>query len=147
MLMNLLGEDLHELKRHFRGDYTSEIQTSINSNESNESCESNESNSSDNIEQKCYGMPIDVVKKITKQLLTAVYILHKKKIIHIEAGLRTYDKYSPFPEELNRKMISQIADIHICPTIIAVENLKREKLSKTILSKEILEYPDIPIIL
>ena len=42
---------------------------------------------------------------------------NKKKVIHIEAGLRTYDKYSPFPEELNRKMISQIADIHILSLI------------------------------
>ena len=57
---------------------------------------------------------------------------NKKKIIHIEAGLRTYDKYSPFPEELNRKMISQIADIHICPTIIAVENLKRENIIENV---------------
>ena len=57
---------------------------------------------------------------------------NKKKVIHIEAGLRTYDKYSPFPEELNRKMISQIADIHICPTIIAVENLKKENIRENV---------------
>jgi len=57
---------------------------------------------------------------------------NKKKVIHIEAGLRTYNKYSPFPEELNRKMISQIADIHICPTIIAVENLKKENIRENV---------------
>lgn len=47
-------------------------------------------------------------------------------IIHLEAGLRTNNKYSPFPEELNRRMISQIADIHLCPSIGCVENLKNE---------------------
>ena len=35
---------------------------------------------------------------------------------HVEAGLRTYDKYSPFPEEMNRKMISQIAELYFAPT-------------------------------
>lgn len=53
---------------------------------------------------------------------------HKKKIIHIEAGLRTYNKYSPYPEEINRKLISQIADIHICPTKIAMKNLENENI-------------------
>ena len=39
-----------------------------------------------------------------------------KKIIHLEAGLRTYDKNNPYPEESYRQMISRIADIHFCPT-------------------------------
>lgn len=53
---------------------------------------------------------------------------HKKKIIHLEAGLRTYNKYSPFPEEMNRKLISNIADIHLCPTDISVSNLNTENI-------------------
>ena len=53
---------------------------------------------------------------------------YHKKIIHIEAGLRTNNKYSPYPEEINRRLISQLADIHICPTKISVENLKNEKI-------------------
>jgi UDP-N-acetylglucosamine 2-epimerase (non-hydrolysing) len=57
---------------------------------------------------------------------------YKKNIIHIEAGLRTYNKYSPFPEELNRKMISQLADIHICPTEISVKNLYNENIKKNV---------------
>ena len=40
----------------------------------------------------------------------------KLKVVHLEAGLRTYNKYSPFPEEINRRLISQIANIHLCPT-------------------------------
>ncbi len=45
---------------------------------------------------------------------------------HIEAGLRTYDKYAPFPEEINRRCISAIADIHFAPTPRARENLIAE---------------------
>lgn len=50
----------------------------------------------------------------------------KLKVVHLEAGLRTYNKYSPYPEEMNRSLISKIADIHLCPTDIAVNNLKGE---------------------
>lgn len=46
--------------------------------------------------------------------LTAFY--HKIKVLHVEAGLRTYDKYSPFPEEANRQITSVIADVHFTPT-------------------------------
>ena len=53
----------------------------------------------------------------------------KLKVIHIEAGLRTNNKYSPFPEEINRRIISQIASIHLCPTTLSVENLKNEQIT------------------
>ena len=49
---------------------------------------------------------------------------------HIEAGLRTGNIYSPFPEEANRKLIGNIADIHFAPTIVNVKNLLRENYSK-----------------
>lgn len=45
---------------------------------------------------------------------------------HIEAGLRTYDKYEPFPEEINRKLTAALADIHFSPTKRAAENLIQE---------------------
>lgn len=45
---------------------------------------------------------------------------------HVEAGLRTYDKYSPFPEEANRQFVGNIADINFAPTEISKENLLRE---------------------
>ncbi len=45
---------------------------------------------------------------------------------HIEAGLRTWNKYSPFPEEINRVMTSHIADMHFAPTIWSKENLLKE---------------------
>lgn len=48
------------------------------------------------------------------------------KVAHVEAGLRTYDKWSPFPEEINRQLTSRIADIHFAPTNSAKENLLKE---------------------
>ena len=47
-------------------------------------------------------------------------------VAHVEAGLRTDDKYSPFPEEINRRVISVLADRHFAPTLMAVRNLRRE---------------------
>jgi UDP-N-acetylglucosamine 2-epimerase (non-hydrolysing) len=51
------------------------------------------------------------------------------KVVHVEAGLRTYDKYSPFPEEINRSLICPIADFHFAPTSAAVKSLKAEGIS------------------
>lgn len=56
--------------------------------------------------------------------LSAYYA--KIPVGHVEAGLRTYDKYSPFPEEMNRRLISPIADMHFCPTPTSAENLRQE---------------------
>ena len=51
------------------------------------------------------------------------------KVGHVEAGLRTYDKYSPFPEEMNRKLTGAIADFHFSPTVKNRENLARESIT------------------
>jgi len=59
--------------------------------------------------------------------LSAFY--HQVPVGHVEAGLRTYDKYSPFPEEMNRKLVSAIADLYFCPTVNNRENLRREGIS------------------
>ncbi|MBA3340341.1 MAG: UDP-N-acetylglucosamine 2-epimerase (non-hydrolyzing) [Gemmatimonadaceae bacterium] len=47
-------------------------------------------------------------------------------VAHVEAGLRTDNKYSPFPEEINRRLIGSIADLHFAPTTAARDNLLRE---------------------
>lgn len=50
------------------------------------------------------------------------------KVAHVEAGLRTYDSGSPYPEEVNRRAISLIADLHFAPTEEARMNLMRERI-------------------
>ena len=56
--------------------------------------------------------------------LAAFY--HQIPIGHIEAGLRTYNKYSPYPEEMNRQMVSDLADLHFAPTNESKQNLLKE---------------------
>lgn len=56
--------------------------------------------------------------------LAAYYL--KIPVAHVEAGLRTYNKYSPFPEEKNRHLLSALADYHFTPTKLAKSNLVRE---------------------
>ncbi len=48
---------------------------------------------------------------------------------HVEAGLRTFDKYRPFPEEINRQLISVVSDLHFAPTKRAKSNLLREHIN------------------
>lgn len=55
--------------------------------------------------------------------LAAFY--HKIPVGHVEAGLRTDDLFNPYPEEANRRLISQITQLHFAPTPLAVENLRR----------------------
>ena len=50
----------------------------------------------------------------------------KTRIGHVEAGLRTHDKYHPFPEEMNRKIVGALADLHFAPTPAAKRNLLLE---------------------
>lgn len=56
--------------------------------------------------------------------LTAFYA--KIPVGHVEAGLRTFDKYSPYPEEMNRQLIGRIAQLHFAPTMNNQKNLNRE---------------------
>lgn len=53
----------------------------------------------------------------------------KTRVGHVEAGLRTYDKYSPYPEEMNRKLVTQIADLYFAPTQNNKNNLLKEMIS------------------
>ena len=53
------------------------------------------------------------------------------KVCHVEAGLRTHNKHSPFPEEMNRQVTGRIADIHFAPTITSKENLLIENIPET----------------
>lgn len=59
--------------------------------------------------------------------LAAFY--NQVKIGHVEAGLRTFDKYSPFPEEMNRQIIDNLADLMFAPTKTSAENLEIKQLN------------------
>ncbi len=50
-------------------------------------------------------------------------------VAHVEAGLRTHDKFQPFPEEINRRIATQVADLHLAPTPWAAQNLLAEGVS------------------
>ncbi len=60
--------------------------------------------------------------------LAAFY--RRTKIGHVEAGLRTFDKWRPFPEEVNRRVTSVVSDLHFAPTTRARRNLQREGISE-----------------
>ena len=60
--------------------------------------------------------------------LTSFY--HKKPVFHVEAGLRSYDIYEPFPEEVMRQMTSRVADLHFAPTGVNKNALIRENISE-----------------
>lgn len=53
---------------------------------------------------------------------------HQVSVGHVEAGLRTHNKYSPFPEEMNRKLTGSIADLHFAPTDTSEQNLLAESV-------------------
>lgn len=51
------------------------------------------------------------------------------KVGHVEAGLRTFNKWAPFPEEMNRSLTGRLADIHFAPTVTAKRNLLNENIN------------------
>ena len=58
--------------------------------------------------------------------LAAFY--HKIPVGHVEAGLRTYDRYSPYPEEMNRVLVGDLATLHFSPTLANAANLEKESI-------------------
>lgn len=71
---------------------------------------------------------------ITAMSAAMVAKLKKIKVAHVEAGLRTFDYNSPWPEEFSRTIISNIADLNFCPTKINMENLKKENIKNIFLT-------------
>jgi UDP-N-acetylglucosamine 2-epimerase len=55
------------------------------------------------------------------------------KVGHVEAGLRTYDKFSPFPEEMNRQLTGRMTDMHFSPTVKNKNNLLKENIDKDLI--------------
>lgn len=62
----------------------------------------------------------------TVMAASLVAFYRQVKVGHVEAGLRTFDKWQPFPEEINRKVAGVVADLHFAPTETAKANLLRE---------------------
>ena len=60
--------------------------------------------------------------------LAAFY--HRVPVGHVEAGLRTLDRYSPFPEEINRRLVSHLANLHFAPTNWSRDNLLKEGIPR-----------------
>lgn len=57
---------------------------------------------------------------------------HQVTVVHLEAGLRTFDRYAPWPEEINRLLISQLAEVHLAPTQKNANQLLTEKVAGTV---------------
>jgi hypothetical protein len=63
----------------------------------------------------------------TSAFAAALAAFHRRIVVgHVEAGLRTFDRFQPYPEESNRRMISSVADLHLAATSTSAENLRRE---------------------
>jgi UDP-N-acetylglucosamine 2-epimerase (non-hydrolysing) len=60
--------------------------------------------------------------------LAAFY--HQVPVVHVEAGLRTFDRYSPYPEEINRQLTTRLADLHLAPTNTCRRHLLDEGVSR-----------------
>lgn len=61
---------------------------------------------------------------VSSLLGTLIAHLYKLKLVHIESGLRSFNFFEPFPEEISRHMISSVADVHFCPNLWCINNLK-----------------------
>jgi len=85
----------------------------------------------DNVLRKYSPDVVIVQGDTTSALVGALAAFYKKiKVAHLEAGLRTHNKYSPFPEEINRILVSRLADYNFAPTALAVKNLQSEGVRK-----------------
>lgn len=66
---------------------------------------------------------------LTTFLASYAAFLHKIQVGHVEAGLRTWNKLSPYPEEMNRQLTGVLADLHFAPTEWSANNLRKENKS------------------
>jgi UDP-N-acetylglucosamine 2-epimerase (non-hydrolysing) len=66
----------------------------------------------------------------TSTMVALAAFYEKIKVCHVEAGLRTLNKYSPYPEEINRQLTARLADIHFSPTWLAKQHLQKEGIDE-----------------
>jgi UDP-N-acetylglucosamine 2-epimerase (non-hydrolysing) len=67
---------------------------------------------------------------LTTFLASYAAFLQQIKVGHVEAGLRTWNKLSPYPEEMNRQLTGVLADMHFAPTQLSADNLRKENKSE-----------------
>jgi UDP-N-acetylglucosamine 2-epimerase (non-hydrolysing) len=123
------GQHLDLIQSNYKPDHTLTISSSTSSNRINSICASILFNDSilNNYDY------ILVQGDTSSALAIALAAFHLgKKIIHLEAGLRTYDTSNPFPEETNRQLIAKLATIHLCPTPNNASNLINERVDGSI---------------
>ena len=99
-------------------------------------------------EQNLYGLTADIIsnmKPILEEYQPKYVFVHGDttttmagsiasfysgaKVCHVEAGLRTHNKWSPFPEEINRQITGRVSDYHFAPTIMSKQNLLKENIA------------------
>lgn len=97
--------------------------------------------------QNLYGLTADIITNIqpvleefqpdyvyvhgdtTTTMATSIAAFYSgAKVCHVEAGLRTYNKRAPFPEEMNRQVAGRVCDYHFAPTVTSRENLRKENI-------------------
>ena len=66
----------------------------------------------------------------TAMVTTLAAFYHRVPVGHVEAGLRTLNRYSPFPEEINRRLVSHLASLHFAPTNWSRDNLRKEGIPR-----------------
>ena len=85
----------------------------------------------DEVLESCSPDMVLVQGDTTTAFVAALAAFHRRiDVAHIEAGLRSYNRYNPYPEEVNRRLISGIASVHFAPTEGSVDNLVREGIRR-----------------
>ena len=84
-------------------------------------------------EDRKYDLVIVQGDTTTAMVASLIAFYNRIKVAHVEAGLRTYNKFSPYPEEINRQLISRMADYHFAPTQRAMQVLKNEHVENAYL--------------
>lgn len=85
----------------------------------------------DEVLETCSPNVLLVQGDTTTAFVSALAAFNRRiEVGHIEAGLRSYNRYNPYPEEINRRLISEVASIHFAPTECSVDNLVREGIRR-----------------
>ena len=87
----------------------------------------------ENVMEDCKPDLVFVQGDTTTSFIGALAAYYRKiKVAHIEAGLRSGNKYSPFPEEMNRMLTGRLCDFHFTPTLQSADNLRKENIHENI---------------